>query len=97
MLVQSFMWAEKLKDEGARAEAQAAADKFISAMSAEPEVSLEHLYSARQGVPAVWPFCLLSATICLLMWSAAAVHAQYAFCLFSTPVLTDCCYAWKGL
>ncbi len=53
VLVQSFMWAEKLKDEGARAEAQAAADRFISAMSAEPEVSLEHLYSARQGVPNV--------------------------------------------
>ena len=59
MLVQSFMWAEKLKDEGARAEAQAAADSFISAMSAEPEVSLQHLYSARQGVPTVFQsaFC----------------------------------------
>ena len=49
VLVQSFMWADKLKDEEARAEAQAAASRFTSAMSAEPEVSLEHLFAARQG------------------------------------------------
>ena len=50
VLVQSFMWAEKLKEDGARAEAQAAADRFLSAMSAEPEVALQHLFSVRQGM-----------------------------------------------
>ena len=49
VLVQSFMWADKLKDGEARAGAQAAADRFLSAMSAEPEVSLDDLFSATQG------------------------------------------------
>jgi len=53
VLVQSFMWADKLKDEEARAEAQAAAGRFTSAMSAEPEVSLEHLFAARQGTAVI--------------------------------------------
>ena len=50
VLVQSFMWAEKLKAEGPRAEAQAAADRFLSAMSAKPEVTLQHVFSVRQGI-----------------------------------------------
>lgn len=49
MLVQSFMWADKLKDEAARAEAQEAADRFTSAMTTEPDVSLEQVFAARQG------------------------------------------------
>ena len=49
VLIQSFMWADKLKDGAARAEAQAAADRFTAAMSAEPEVTLEEVFAARQG------------------------------------------------
>ena len=43
------MWADKLKDEGARAEAQEAADRFTDAMTTEPDVLLEQVFAARQG------------------------------------------------
>ena len=49
--MQSFMWADKLKDEAARAEAQEAADRFTGAMTAEPDVLLEQVFAARQGAP----------------------------------------------
>ena len=55
VLIQSFMRADKLKDDTARAEAQAAADSFITAMPAEPEVTLEEVFVARQGALAVQP------------------------------------------
>ena len=47
--MQSFMWADKLKDEGAKAEAQEAADRFTNAMTTEPDVLLEQVFAARQG------------------------------------------------
>ena len=43
------MWADKLKDEAARAEAQEAADRFTSAMTTETDVLLEQVLAARQG------------------------------------------------
>ena len=49
VLVQSFMWADKLKDKAARAEAQEAADRFTDAMTTEPDVLLEQVFAARQG------------------------------------------------
>lgn len=49
VLIQSFMWADKLKDDASRAEAQAAADRFTAAMSAEPDVMLEEVFAARQS------------------------------------------------
>ena len=55
VLIQSFMWADKLKDDTARAEAQAAADRFTAAMSAEPEVTMEDVFAARQGALAIQP------------------------------------------
>lgn len=76
VLIQSFMWAEKLKDVEARAEAQAAADRFLSAMSAEPEVSLDDLFSATQGT--VRRYCLPSANLIgLTTGRAVASYAEY--------------------
>lgn len=47
--MQSFMWADRLKDKEAAAEAKALGEKFAAAMHAEPAVSLAQVFETRQG------------------------------------------------
>ena len=47
--MQSFMWADRLKDKEAAAEAGALGEKFAAAMQAEPAVALSQVFEARQG------------------------------------------------
>lgn len=49
VLMQSFMWADRLKDADAAAEARAVGDKYMAAMQPEPAVSLSQVFETRQG------------------------------------------------
>lgn len=47
--MQSFMWADRLKDKEAAAEAKALGEKFAAAMQAEPATSVAQIFETRQG------------------------------------------------
>jgi hypothetical protein len=49
VLLHSFMWAERLKDQEAAAGAKAVGEKYTAAMQAEPAVSLAQVFQTRQG------------------------------------------------
>lgn len=48
--LQSFMWAEKLQAGSDKELAQAAADKGEALMHSEPAVSLDDVFTAKQGM-----------------------------------------------
>ena len=47
--LQSFLWSKRLRDRGTEAQARAAADAGIAAMSEPLEVGLDDVFSFRQG------------------------------------------------
>lgn len=49
VLMQSFMRADRLAEEGLAVEARALVQKYASSLSADPEVSLSSIFTARQG------------------------------------------------
>ena len=58
VLMQSFMRADRLAEEGLAEEAKCLVHKCASSLSADPEVSLSSIFTARQGKLdcICWPF-----------------------------------------
>lgn len=49
MTLQSFLWSKRLKERGTEGEAEAAAARGEAAMTAEPAISVNDIFTFRRG------------------------------------------------
>ena len=82
VLENSFMWADRLKDNGTAEDARLLGEQRILAMKTEPNVSLANLFQATAGkLAARCPGCPYIGLFIVLLWKVKsrdpAVYSQH--------------------